>query len=112
MSARMASTVLRTCKVLSAFIAADWPLFKYRIMLNGSPRCLFLSGRGKRRWKRRRIFVAARAVLADGAGSEAKVVAVDVVLAAGVFVNLVVRLSCDPGSGVSERARIELGIFD
>ena len=47
-----------------------------------------------------------------GPGPKPKMVAVDVVLAARVFVNLFVGLSGDPGSGVGERAGVELRVFD
>src|ERR1051326_4850834 len=46
MLSRMLSTVLRTCNVLSAFIAADWPLFKYRIILSVLLSVYFLAGAG------------------------------------------------------------------
>ena len=52
-------------------------------MRNGKDSFLFLF----LLWKGRGVVIAARAVLADGAGAEAEMVAVDIVLAAGVFVN-------------------------
>src|SRR5687767_15987340 len=65
------------------------------------------------RWRqRRRIDVAARAVGPNRPWAEAEMWRVHVVLAAGILLDLLIRLSQRPRARVGERARVVLRILD
>src|ERR1700693_5475147 len=81
---------------------AHVPLSSFTNTENGH--YLLLGGLDRRR-KRRGILVAARSVFANRTGSEPQVIAVNIILAARVFMNFLVGFPGDPGSRVGEWPR-------
>src|SRR5579864_2169420 len=94
-------TSLFTCSVLPGV---------FDVNLARSAELLF-RGRNRRR-QRRGILVPARPVLPNRTRPKSQMIPVNVILAARILVNLLIRLSRDPGSRVRERPRVKLRVFD